>query len=263
MGKWNDTSCVVPAPLPSEPAGAGAGAGGGRGGRGGRGAQADLTPEQQAAQAAQQAQQQENAAKLKEWRTTVSMDVFKKLRKMYNDAGVSIYAWKQINLNMSDEEYEYIFNVAEALGCTHTTLELPSGPDAAAQLKRLGDFAMKKKIYAAYHTHAQGSMTAFDQAFAASKGNMANVDLGHYVAGGNVGGTTLDFLNKFHDRISSVHLKDRTTPPHCTLNLPWGTGETPIKEILQLMRKNKWKFPASAELEYTIPAGSDSVAEVK
>ena len=27
-------------------------------------------------------------------------------------------------------------------------------------------------------------MTAFDQAFAVSKGNMANVDLGHYVAAG-------------------------------------------------------------------------------
>jgi sugar phosphate isomerase/epimerase len=260
MGSWNGTSCVIAAP-----GGAGSGgAGGGRGGRGGRGAQADLTPEQQAAQAQQQAAQREQAAKLKEWRTTVSMDVFKKLRKMYNDAGVSIYAWKQLNPNMSDEEYEYIFNVAEALGCTHTTLELlPEGPNAAAQFKRIGDFAMKKKIYAAYHTHAQGGMEVFDEAFAVSKGNMANVDLGHYVAGGNVGGTPLDFLNKFHDRISSVHLKDRTTPPHCALNLPWGTGETPIKEILQLMRKNKWKFPASIEVEYAIPEGSDSVKEVR
>jgi sugar phosphate isomerase/epimerase len=259
MGKWNDTTCVIPAP------GAGGAPGGGGGGRGGgRGAQADLTPEQQAAQAAQQAQQQENAAKLKAWRTSVSMDPFKKLRKMYNDAGVSIYAWKQLNANMSDEEYEYIFNVAEALGCSHTTLELLNeGPNSAAQFKRIGDFAMKKKIYAAYHTHAQGGMEVFDEAFAVSKGNSANVDLGHYVAGGNVGGTTLDFLNKFHDRISSVHLKDRTTPAHCALNLPWGTGETPIKEILQLMRKNKWKFPASIEVEYSIPEGSDSVKEVR
>jgi sugar phosphate isomerase/epimerase len=262
MGSWNGTSCVIPAPG-AGPGGPGGGAGG-AGGRGGGRAQADLTPEQQAAQAQQQAAQQEQAAKLKEWRTTVSMDVFKKLRKMYNDAGVTIYAWKQLSANMSDEEFEYIFNVAEALGCTHTTLELlPEGPNAAAQFKRIGEFAMKKKIYAAYHTHAQGGMNVFDEAFAVSKGNMANVDLGHYVAGGNVGGTTLDFLNKFHDRISSVHLKDRTTPPHCTLNLPWGTGETPIKEILQLMRKSKWKFPASIELEYAIPEGSDSVKEVK
>ncbi len=173
---------------------------------------AEITPEQRA-------QQEEQAAKLKAWRTSVSMDAFKKLRKMYNDAGVTIYAWKQLNPNMSDEEFDYVFNVAEALGCTHTTLELPTD---AAQLKRIGDFAMKKKIYAAYHTHLQGSMTAFDQAFAASKGNMANIDFGHFVAAGNVGGTPMQFLQKYHDRISSFHLKDRTSPEHCALNLAVG-----------------------------------------
>jgi hypothetical protein len=45
--------------------------------------------------------------------------------------------------------------------------------------------------------------------------------------------------------------------------LPWGTGETPIKQILQLVKKNKWKIPASAELEYNIPEGSNAVQEVK
>jgi sugar phosphate isomerase/epimerase len=179
---------------------------------------------------------------------------------MYNDAGVTIYAWKQLSANMTDEEFEYIFNVAEALGCTHTTLELPTD---AAQLKRIGDFAMKRKIYAAYHTHAQGNMTAFDQAFALSNGNQANVDFGHWVAAGNVGGTPMDFLAKHHDRIASFHLKDRTTPKNCALNLPWGTGETPIRDILQMVKKNKWKIPASIELEYDVPEGSDAVREVR
>jgi len=255
MGAWNGTSCVIPeegAP------GGGGGAGGRRGGN-----PADLTPEQQQAQAAARAAQEELTKKIKEWRTTVSMDPFKKLRKMYNDAGVSIYAWKQLSTNMSDEEFEYVFNVAEALGASHTTLELPAGPEAAAQLKRIGDFAMKKKIYAAYHTHLQGSMTAFDEAFAISKGNMANVDLGHWVAGGSKGGTPMDFLNKYHSRTSSFHIKDRTSPEHCGLNLAWGTGETPLKEILQLVRKNKWKIPASIELEYAIPEGSDAVMETR
>jgi len=122
---------------------------------------------------------------------------------------------------------------------------------------------MKKKIYAAYHTHLQGTMSAFDQAFAVSPGNMANVDFGHFVAGGNVGGTPMQFLEKFHDRIASFHIKDRTTPEHCALNLAWGTGETPIKELLQIVSKNSWKIPATIELEYEIPQGSDAVREVK
>ena len=246
MGSWHGESCVI------QPQGGAPGGGAPGGGGGGRG-RGEQTPEQRAAQ-------EEAAAKLKAWRTSVSMDKFKQLRKMYNDAGVTIYAWKQLSPNMSDEEFEYIFNVAEALGCTHTTLELPTDE---AQLKRIGDFAMKKKIYAAYHTHAQGSMTAFDKAFAISKGNMANVDFGHWVAAGNVGGTPMQFLQKYHDRISSFHLKDRTTPEHCSLNLAWGTGETPIKDILQLVAKNKWKIPASIELEYEIPEGSDAVKETK
>lgn len=244
---WNGVKCA-PARRGDEPAPA---AGGGR--RGGGGGRGEMTPEQQAAQ-------QEAAAKLKAWRTSVSMDPFKKLRKMYNDAGVTIYAWKQLNQNMSDEEFEYIFNVAEALGCTHTTLELPTDP---AALKRIGDFAMRKKIYAAYHTHTQGSMTAFDQAFALSKGNMANVDFGHWVAAGNIGGTPMQFLEKYHDRISSFHLKDRTKPENCALNVPWGTGETPIREILQLVKKNRWNMPASIELEYQVPESSDAVREVR
>ena len=217
-------------------------------GGGGRGQQA--TPEQQAAQ-------REAAARLKAWRTSVSMDKFKALRKMYNDAGVTIYAWKVLNPNMSDEEFEYVFNVAEALGNTHTTLELPVD---AAQLKRVGDFAAKKKIYAAYHTHTQATMTSFDQAFAISKGNMANIDLGHYVAG--TGESPIPFLKKYHDRISSVHLKDRTTPAHGAKNLPWGTGDTPLKEILQTVKKEKYTFPLAIELEYDVPQGSDAVKEV-
>ncbi len=244
MGSWKGQPCEIPQPPAPRSAGAGA-AGGGRRGQ--------MSPEQQAAM-------EEQAKKLRDWRTSVSMDPFKKLRKMYNDAGVSIYAWKQLSTNMSDEEMEYIFNVAEALGCTHTTLELPTDPK---QLKRIGDMAVKKKIYASYHTHLQGSMTAFDEAFALSKGNTANIDIGHYVAAGNPGGSPLEFFEKHHARITSFHLKDRTTPKNCALNLPFGEGETPIKEILHLLRMRRWKIPATLELEYQIPEGSDAVKEVR
>src|SRR5437773_5035643 len=66
---------------------------GARGGGGGRRGQPP-TPEQQAAQ-------REAAERLKKWRTSASIDRFKQLRKMYNDAGVTIYAWKALNPTMS------------------------------------------------------------------------------------------------------------------------------------------------------------------
>jgi sugar phosphate isomerase/epimerase len=220
---------------------------GGRGSGGGRSGQ-PATPDRQAAQ-------RDTAGRLRAWRTSVSMDRFRTLRKLFNDAGVTIYAWKQLSPDMSDAELEYVFNVAEALGCTHTTLELVENPE---QLKRIGQWAEKKKIYAAYHTHLQGSMTAFDQAFAISKGNMANVDLGHFTA---AGGDPVAFIKRFKGRISSVHLKDRTTPEHGQKNLPWGAGDTPLKEILLTMRRERHEYPASIELEYDVPAGSDAVKE--
>ncbi len=252
LGEWHGQQCIVGAD--------GQVVSGRGGGGGGRGRGSNLTPEQQA-------EQQEAQQKLREWRTSVSMDRFKQLRKMYNDAGVTIAAYKsdglQKNMQTSQEELEYVFNVAAALGATHTTMELPAGPEADAMLKRMAALAAKHKVAIAYHTHLQGSMTAFNRALAVSKWSMSAVDLGHFVAGGNKGGTTLDFLNKFHDRIASFHLKDRTTPEHCSLNVPWGEGDTPIKEILQLVKRKQWKMPAMIELEYAVPEGSDPVKEVR
>ena len=225
----------------------------GRGG-GGRGrGRGEPTPEQVAAQ-------REAREALRKWRTSVSMDRYKELRKLYDDAGVKIYALKiSPTPDMTDDEMDYAFNAGAAAGATHLTLEVT---DDMPFLKRVGSFAEKHKIYAAYHSHTQGGMNAFDAAFAASKANMANVDFGHYVAGGNKGGTTLDFLQKFHGRIASFHLKDRTTPEHGEQNLPWGAGETPLKQILQTVKKNRWTMPATIELEYEIPQGSDAVKEV-
>ncbi len=242
----------------------GAGGGGGRaGGGGGRGGVA-LTPEQIAEQ---QAAQREAAQKLKDWRSSVSMDKFKQLRKMYNDAGVTIYAYKpdglQKNLQTSDAEWDYAFGAAAALGATHITMELPSGPDAETLMKKVATFAEKHKVYAGYHTHAQGSLTAFDQALAISKANMCAVDLGHFVAAGSPGGTPVQLLQKYHDRTLSFHIKDRTSPMHCSLTTPFGEGDVQIKEILQAVVTNKWKMIPTIELEYPVPADSDPVREAK
>ena len=235
----------------------GQGRAGGGGGRGGRG---QATPEEIAAQ-------QAAADELRKWRTSVSLGRVREVRKLFNDAGVTIYAYKpdgiQKNMQTTDAEFDYIFSIAAALGASHLTMELPAGENAVPLMKRLAQFAEKHKVAVAYHTHGQGSMTAFDEAMALSKWNMINVDLGHYVAAGNVGGSPIQFLEKHHERISSFHLKDRTLPEHCSLTVPFGKGDGPIKDIVQLMRKNKWTFPATIELESPIPADSDAVQEVK
>ena len=119
----------------------------------------------------------------------------------------------------------------------------------------------KHKVYVAYHGHEQQTPTFWDTALGQSKYNALNIDIGHYVAAGNT--APLDILRAQHKRIMSMHLKDRQTPANGKNNLPWGQGDTPIIPVLQLMRDQKYKFPATVELEYNIPEGSSAVAEVR
>jgi sugar phosphate isomerase/epimerase len=231
------------------------GPGGGRGGSGqrgggGGGGRGPATPEQLAA-----------AEELKKWRLSASMDKFKEFRKMYNDAGVNIYCHKLFpSQNMSDDEFDYFFTVAKTLGASQVSLELA---EAGPYTQRMGDFALKHGMVAAYHAHEQATITAWDAVLAQSKGNAVNIDCGHYYAG--TGLSPVPALEKLHDRIASAHLKDRTPsePGKPGANLPWGQGSTPIKEILEAAKKNKWKFPFSCELEYQVPEGSNAVIEVK
>jgi sugar phosphate isomerase/epimerase len=199
----------------------------------------------------------EFAPKIAEWRTAASMDKFKELRRMFNDAGVTIYAWKPnaLGVKNSDAEIEYAFNAGKALGVTHVTVELPNDE----QTKRLGDLAAKHKMYVGYHAHTQATPTLWDTALSQSPYNAINLDIGHYASG--TSSSPVSFIEKYHDRITSMHIKDRkfNNGP----NAVWGQGDTPIKEVMALMKKNKYKFPTTIELEYNIPEGSDAVKEVK
>jgi sugar phosphate isomerase/epimerase len=198
-----------------------------------------------------------HAKKVADWRASVPMDKFVELRKMYNDAGVKIHAWKPnaLGVKNADAEIDYAFNAGKALGVTHVTVELPTDD---AQTKRLGEIAEKHKIYVGYHAHTQATPTLWDTALSQSKYNAINLDIGHYTAG--TSSSPVDFILKNHERIVSMHIKDRKFQDGP--NQPWGQGDTPIAEVLKLMQKNKYKFPATIELEYDIPAGSDAVKEV-
>jgi sugar phosphate isomerase/epimerase len=210
-----------------------------------------LTPEQVA-------ERETRARELAEWRAKVSMDKFVQLRKMYKDAGVSIYAWKPNALGEknTDAEIQYALRAAKELGASHVTVELPS---SAEHSKRLGKFAEQYKIGIGYHGHLQQTINSWDEAIAQSKYNGLNCDIGHYVAAGF---DPIPLIEAKHDRIFSMHIKDRKSKANGGENMPWGEGDTPIAQALQLMKKNKYKFPATIEMEYKVPEGSDAVKEV-
>jgi sugar phosphate isomerase/epimerase len=204
------------------------------------------------------------AKQVAEWRSTVSMDKFKEIKKMYNKAGVDIYAFKPnaLGSNNTDAEIEYALKAAKALGATSVTVELPTDP---AQSKRLGELGAKHKVYIGYHAHTQATDTSWDTALSQSPYNSMNLDCGHYIAAGgnNTRETLLALIEAKHARITTLHIKDRKTKANGGANMPWGMGDTPVKEILTLLKEKKYKIPATIELEYDIPAGSDAVKETK
>jgi len=194
-----------------------------------------------------------------EWRLSTSMNNYKKLRKMYNDAGVNIHIVKFAPANWSDEEIDYAFKAAKVLGAGGITNEI--GHDAC---KRLGKFAEKHDMYAIYHNHGQPGEPdfSFDEFLEYSPKNMLNFDCGHYF--GATGKHPNELIERLHDRIYSVHLKDKTgkNADPANTNMPWGKGDTPIADILKLVQKNNWPIYFDVELVYPVPEDSNAHKDV-
>lgn len=184
------------------------------------------------------------------------------LRSKFDDAGVTVSLVKFPQLGgteMSDAELDYCFQVARTMGARGLTCEPP-----LSQTKRLAKFADKHQMIVSFHNHSNvtsveafGRTGAWEQAFFYSPRHWANVDVGHFTAGNGFAPT--EFIREYHARISNLHLKDRKFNGP---NVPWGEGDTPIADILRLVKREKYNMTASIELEYPIPAGSSVMDEM-
>ncbi len=198
--------------------------------------------------------------KQREWRLSNSMEKFNELHRMYKNAGVNIHIVKFSPAGWSDEEIDYAFHAAKILGAQGVSNEI--GHDAC---KRLGKFAEMHDMYAIFHNHLQPGEPgfSFDDFLDYSPNNMLNFDVGHYF--GATGKHPNELIERLHQRIFSLHLKDKTgkagNPPNT--NMFWGEGETPLAGILQLIQKNQWPIFCDIELEYPVPGNSDAQQEIK
>src|SRR6266850_1621311 len=227
---------------------AGAPGGPGPGGRG-RGA---LTPEEQAARDAA-------ARALRDWRSATSAATFTPVRRKIEDAGIDLrlLCYNMNVRNTKDDEIEYAFTLAKWLG-----VKAISTSTQVSMAKRLAPFADKHKMLIGFHGHANttdpdevATPESFAAVMAASKYHGANLDIGHYTEAGY---DPVAFVRQQHARITNLHLKDKKKATNGGGNTPWGQGDTPIKDVLKLLQKNKWDLPANIEFEYT----GDPLAEV-
>jgi sugar phosphate isomerase/epimerase len=197
---------------------------------------------------------------MKGWRASLPISKFTDVRKMFDDAGIKIHIIKFSPARWSDEEIDYAFKAAKALGAKGVTEEI--GDDA---VKKLVPFAEKNGLFAIFHNHMQFAKAGFsyDPYIAVSPAVMFNFDAGHFF--GSTGLHPNTIIEKYHDRIVSIHMKDKTGPKTdpANTNQVWGQGEAPIADILLLIKEKGWPIHCDIELEYDVKPWSDAVKEVK
>ena len=196
---------------------------------------------------------------LRKWRLTVPLDEIKAARKKFDNAGINLYAYNlSFNDSFTDEEIDRGFDIARALGVGVITASA-----TVSSAKRVAPFADKHNMIVAFHGHSDvkdpnqfAKPEAFAQALAMSKHFAINLDIGHFVAANY---DPVEYIRANHQHILVLHLKDRKRDEGA--NMPWGEGDTPIKQVLQLLKKEK--YPMRALIEYEYKGASDSVTEVK
>jgi sugar phosphate isomerase/epimerase len=198
------------------------------------------------------------AEQLRTWRLAADPAKAAAFRKKWDDAGVRIDIVKYDGIyQFSDPEMDYAFRLAKTLGARAISCELEVDGS-----KRVGQFADKHGLRVGYHAHTKQTPKDFETAFSYAKQNGANLDIGHFVAGNF--GSPVSFIKQHHDRITHIHVKDRKKGANGVdgENVPFGQGDTPIKQALQTIRDNKWPIQATIEFEYKVPDGSDRMAEM-
>ena len=193
------------------------------------------------------------------WRLTVPMDYYTRVRKQFEDAGLRMYLYNvNFNATFTDDERDRTFEAAKTLGSAGF-----SSSTVLSEAQRLVPFAEGHKMFVAMHNHNNlfdpdqfATAESFEKALAISEYFYVTLDIGHFTAGNN---DAVAFIRKHHDRIVNIHIRDRKR--NNGPNRPFGQGDTPIKEVLQLIRDNH--YPIRCYIEYEYGSFRFSVEEVK
>jgi sugar phosphate isomerase/epimerase len=170
-----------------------------------------------------------------------------------------IYAYNySFGNDFTDEEINRGFEIARALGA-----ELITASTTLSVAKRVVPFAEKHQMPVAMHNHSNtkdpnefATPESFAAALALSRYFKINLDIGHFTAANY---DPVAYMREHHASITNLHLKDRRKDQGD--NTPWGTGDTQIRDVLALLKREKWPIRAYIEYEYRGTAGA--IEEVK
>jgi len=205
----------------------------------------------------EQAQQAREAAKT--WRLETPIDHFRAIQKKFEGAGMTIYAFNYSpNNSFTDAEIDRGFEMAKALGA-----EIITASATIEAARRIAPFAATHQMPVAMHNHSNvtdpnefATLESLATALTLSPMFRINLDIGHFTAANY---DAVAYIREHHARITNLHLKDRKKEQGP--NTAWGTGDTPIRQVLQLLKQERWPIRAYIEYEHNGEAGP--VDEVK
>jgi sugar phosphate isomerase/epimerase len=185
---------------------------------------------------------------LRAWRLITPLDHFAGIRKKFEAAGLKIFGYNySFNPSFTDEEIDRGFEIARALGA-----KIITASTTLPVARKVVPFAEKHRMVVAMHGHSNltdpnefATPGSFAAALKMSKYFKINLDIGHFTAANF---DAVAYLREHHADITNLHIKDRKKNQGD--NTPWGEGDTPIREVLQLVEKNRWSIPAFIEYEY-------------
>jgi sugar phosphate isomerase/epimerase len=218
-----------------------------------------IEPASAAGRGASPEQVRQSRDALRQWRLETPLDHFRAIRRKFESAGITLYAFNYSpNGSFTDAEIERGFEIAKALGAEIITASATL--DAA---RRMAPFADKHRMVVAMHNHSNTSdpnefatTDSFAAALKMSSHFKINLDIGHFTAANY---DAVAYLREHHASITNLHIKDRKKSQGD--NTPWGTGDTPIRDVLHLLKRERWPIRAYIEYEYKGAAGA--VDEVK
>ena len=194
----------------------------------------------------------------RKFRLETPLSHFHAIGDKFKAAGIDVYAYNiSFRDDFTDEEIAKGFDQAKAVGAKVITASSNQNTTP-----RIDAVAKKQKMRVGLHNHSRldpnewATAADFEKAMATSSEYICvNLDIGHFTAANQ---DAVAFLNKHHGRIVTLHIKDRKKDDGP--NMPFGQGDSPIKEVLALLAKSQWPIPANIEYEYK---GEDTVAEVR
>lgn len=195
-------------------------------------------------------------AKLRGYRLETPLSHYESIGRQFHEAGIELNAFNySFRDDFTDAEIQRGFEMAKAMGARAVTA---SGTVSVS--RRVDRYAKRYGLIVAMHNHSRhrenefATPADFDAAARGTTHIAVNLDIGHFVAAGF---DPLAYIDEHHARIVTLHIKDRKANQGD--NMVFGEGDTPVREVLHLLRDKQYRIPANIEYEYK---GEDTLKEV-